>query len=55
MLEQGCPGHGKVMELLEFMEKSWNFEIKTESHGKVSEFDQQVQHSINRRRYAATY
>ena len=35
---------GKVMEfrlkLTKVMEKSWNFEIRTKSHGKVMEFDQ---------------
>ena len=23
---QGCHGHGKVMDFLEFLEKSWNFD-----------------------------
>ena len=25
-LVQGCHGHGKVMDFLEFLEKSWNFD-----------------------------
>ena len=39
---------GKVMEfclkLMKVMEKSWNFEIMTKSHGKVVEFDKRVLH-----------
>ncbi len=35
---------GKVMEcrpkLTKVMEKSWNFEIRTKSHGNVMKFDQ---------------
>ena len=37
------------------MENSWNLEIRTKSHGRVVEFDQQVQHFLNWRHYAATY
>ena len=37
------------------MEKSWNFEIRTKSHGKVKKFDRYVQHFINWHCYAATY
>ncbi len=52
---QGCHGHGKVMDFLEFMEKLWNFGQKLtgswKSHGifkleqKVMEFYKQILNS----------
>ena len=36
------------------MEKSWNFKIRAESHGKVMEFDKFLI-LMNRRRYSAAF
>ena len=41
------------LKLMNVMEKSWNFEIMTKSHGKVMEFDNECCMSTTRRRYAA--